>query len=302
MTQFRCSAASAARGEPLAGTASTVRPFLLIQQAGPWGVDALPDSRIPTDLSTALSARCRAAGVRPLLIRRHARRKPQGVRVFAAYADPHEPWLETTTLTHIGEIADLDLVALGRGESPGLTPRTEPVFLVCTHGRHDVCCAERGRPLARALNASHPEQTWECSHIGGDRFAGNLLMLPEGICYGRADADSGPRIAAGHLDGRLDLDHMRGRAGYGFVVQAAEWHLRRELSLTGLADVVLVARSTRGDVTAATFDVVNRGRWLVRVRSDRSEPQLLTCRSPGPQQGLQIQLVSVSPSAGGTPS
>ncbi|MGH8829240.1 MAG: sucrase ferredoxin [Jiangellaceae bacterium] len=286
----------------MAGTASTVRPFLLIQQAGPWGVDALQDSRIPTESSATLSARCRDAGVRPLLIRRHARRKPVGVRVFAAYADPHEPWLETTTLTHLSEVAELDLVALGRGESPRMTRRTEPVFLVCTHGRHDVCCAERGRPLARALNASHPEQTWECSHIGGDRFAGNLLMLPEGIYYGRADADSGPRIAAGHLAGRLDLDHMRGRAGYGFVVQAAEWHLRRQLSLTGLSDVVLVGRSTRGDVTSATFDVVDRGRWLVRLRSDRGAPQLLTCRSPGPQQALRTQLVSVSPAADGAPS
>ena len=45
------------------------------------------------------------------------------------------------------------LAALGAGRSVGLTPEADPVLAVCTHGRHDACCAERGRPLARALAA-----------------------------------------------------------------------------------------------------------------------------------------------------
>jgi hypothetical protein len=39
---FRCSGASVLRDEPLAGTASTVRAFLLIENTGPWGVDCPP--------------------------------------------------------------------------------------------------------------------------------------------------------------------------------------------------------------------------------------------------------------------
>ena len=93
-------------------------------------------------------------------------------------------------LTDIHEVHDLDVEALGAGRSPGLTPHAGPGLRVCTHGRHDTCCAERGRPVAAALAAAHPELTWEVSHIGGDRFAANALVLPHGLYYGRLDADS----------------------------------------------------------------------------------------------------------------
>ena len=44
---FRCSAAALDRGDSIAGTASTVRSFLLVENPGPWGVDAVRDSRLP---------------------------------------------------------------------------------------------------------------------------------------------------------------------------------------------------------------------------------------------------------------
>ena len=59
--------------------------------------------------------------------------------------------------------------SIGIVPSPALEP--EPMLLVCTHGVHDTCCAVRGRPVAAALARRWPEATWECSHVGGDRFA-----------------------------------------------------------------------------------------------------------------------------------
>ena len=63
------------RDEPLAGTASTVRPFLLVENPGPWGVDALRDNRLPDQVKGGLGAAARAAGVRVLFIRRYHRRR-----------------------------------------------------------------------------------------------------------------------------------------------------------------------------------------------------------------------------------
>ncbi|HET7328479.1 MAG TPA: sucrase ferredoxin [Nocardioidaceae bacterium] len=274
------------------GTASTVRAFLLIQQPGPWGEDALADCRLPDALTGELTGRCAAAGVRPLLIRRHGREQPAGVRVFAAYADPHEPWLETAVLDDVSALLDLDLAALGRGRSVGLPRSQDPIFCVCTHGRHDICCAELGRPLARALAQSHPQHTWECSHIGGDRFAGNLLQLPDGLYYGRADAASGPRIASARLAGHLDLENLRGRAGYGFAIQAAEAHLRRHLDLTELGALRLHEHSVDGELTTAGF-AVGEQRWLVTVRCTRAEPTRLTCRSATLRKPLRSEVVSI---------
>ena len=60
-------------------------------------------------------------------------------------------------------------------------PHVHPLVLVCTNGRHDPCCATFGRPLARVLReGAQRDDVWECSHIGGDRFAANIVILPEG--------------------------------------------------------------------------------------------------------------------------
>lgn len=298
---FRCSAQSAALAEPMAGTASTVRAFLLLEMPGPWGVDALRDGRLPDDLSTELERRCERLGVRPLLVRRHGRTRTRTARCFGAYADPHHPWMESTELQHPEEVLDLPLDRLPRGESIGLEPHRDPVFLVCTHGRHDVCCAEHGRPVAAALAASYPQLTWECSHIGGDRFAGNVVVLPDGLYYGRADRQSAPGIVRNHLSGDLDLDHLRGRAGYRFATQAAEWHLRRQIGVTGTRRLRLERERTRDDVTDVVFAVDDGQRWRVRVRAGRGEPCQLTCRSERPRRPLRFELLGMEPVEGTDP-
>ena len=122
-----------------------------IENAGPWGTEALRDARLDERVRDGLWARAAAAGVRVLLVRRH-RGSPArtGTRVFAAWADAADPWLETGTLERAEQLLDLDLEALGRGRPTGLARTEEPVFCVCTHGRHDACCAELGRPAAAA--------------------------------------------------------------------------------------------------------------------------------------------------------
>lgn len=275
---FRCAGASVLRDESIAGTASNVRAFVLVEHPGAWGLNALRDARLPDGLGNHLLLSSHAAGVRVLLARRPDRSGTADVRVFAAYADPVAPWLESATFSDIHEVLDLDLTALGRGESLGLEPTTQSLFCVCTHGRHDACCAERGRPVAAALEAAHPEETWEVSHIGGDRFAANLVVLPHGLYYGRLDAAAALGVAGSHLAGGLDLDHLRGRSGFKMSVQAAEIGLRRQLEETALDAVRLVGASRAEDVTTASF-VVAGTTYSVRVRSRRGEPERLTCQA-----------------------
>lgn len=278
---FRCAAASQWRDEAVAGTASTVRAYVLLEHPGPWGVDALRDARLPEGLGEALRSAAAAAGVRVLLVRRPGAR-PDGSGeswVFAAHADPHAPRLEAGRVGDLRAALDLDLAGLASGGTSGLAPHEGSLLCVCTHGRHDACCAERGRPLARALAAAHPAETWEVSHIGGDRFAGNMLVLPHGLYYGRLDARTGLAVAGAHSSGQVDLDHLRGRSGHPMPVQYAEIALRRELAETGLGTVRLVRRSTTDGVTEAEFAVAG-ATYAVRVRTTRG-PDLarLTCRA-----------------------
>ncbi len=277
MTNFRCSVASSARGEAAVGTASTVRAFLLVEFPGAWGLDALIDSRLPADVKDHLRHQSRRYGIKTLLIRRHGRHTPDGIRIFAAVADPVSPAMETALLPHLSDLLALDLAPLGRGETLGLSPHPDPVFLTCTHGRHDMCCAELGRPIAAALSTSHPELCWEVSHIGGDRFAANVLVLPDGLYYGRVTAaDAGPLVER-HLAGHLSLDLLRGRSAYPFAVQAAEWFLRKETGMTATGGPRLKSRESADSRWTVEFADAGDRRWRVRLTVARQPEQRLTC-------------------------
>jgi hypothetical protein len=292
---FRCSAASLAVTEPLEGTASTVRTFLLLENNGPWGVDALRQGRLDPEVGRLL-VDLETRGVRPLLVRRpRHRHRRDAVRLFTAHVPSGR--LETTELNDARELMDLDLTALAAEGTAGLAPHSNPLFLACTHGRHDACCAELGRPLAAALAAVAPEETWEASHIGGDRFAPNVLVLPYGLYYGRLLPAEAEDFAAAHRDGRLDLEHLRGRSSYPFAVQAAEIHLRRRLDHHAVEPLTLVSRGREGEVTTVIFEVAAT-RWTVRVRTTRSSPAQLTCRSTSPSAAPSHTLLDIEPRSG----
>jgi hypothetical protein len=133
--------------------------------------------------------------------------------------------------------------------------------------------------VCAALAAAHPDETWQVSHIGGDRFAGNLLVLPHGLYYGRVDAAAGIAVAGAHLSGHLDLDHLRGRSGWAMPVQAAEIALRRQLDETAVDAVRLVERRADGADTRVVLEVAGR-RWAVEVHTTTGpDVARLTCRA-----------------------
>lgn len=250
--RFRCSVAAAP--EPLAGTAPNDPAYLLIEYTGHWGKKALAESRLPESVRAGLADDSARSGVRVQLIQRHRRSKPSsGIRVFAVYAGPQAPWTETAVLYSPEQLLDLDLEALAGGCSQGLEPHDEPLFLVCTNGRRDACCAELGRPLVAALDEAWPEQTWETTHLGGHRFAGAMLTLPHGLSYGRVTAEAGLEIAARAQRGELELTHLRGRTAYPGAVQAAEVAILERLGDCRIDTLEFAGAHADGDLTEVTF-------------------------------------------------
>jgi hypothetical protein len=264
----------------------------LVEYAGPWGANALRDARLPDGVGRSLRRRERELGVRVLLIRRIGRRPSERSSCFAIHTGPERPWMEQTDLGDLREVMDLDLDALGRGASVGLTSVDAPLFCVCTHGRRDPCCAERGRPLALALSTGFREETWESTHVGGDRFAGNLIAFPHGFYFGRVEPERAVGIASAYRTGNVDLEHLRGRACRPMDVQAAEHFLRRARELRHVDDVLSheVVRSTAG--TEATF-TTSIGTLRVGIRRTWGPEELLTCHSQTGERPPRFELVGI---------
>jgi hypothetical protein len=242
-----------ARGDSMVATASTAARWLLIEQPGAWGRDALTQSRFDARVGPLLARRSRAEGVRLLLVRRPGDRLADSGRRWA-YADGR-PGREGLWWSVRAD--DADILEAPWDGSVG-EPATGPVYLVCTHGGHDACCALRGRPLARAMPAAGPASVWECSHLGGDRFAANVVVLPHGFYYGQVPDDGGELVAA-HERGRVALPWLRGRAGLPMPAQAAQHAARSSLGLLGVDD--LPVRAVR--LLAASGDGVER--WEVTL-------------------------------------
>jgi hypothetical protein len=271
----RCSVRALARGDSGVATASPAQRWLLIEQPGPWGVDALRQSRFDAAVAPALAHRARVEEVRVLLVRRPGDRLADSRRRWA-YVDGR-PGREGLWWAVRG--SDAELVDVPWDGTAG-EPAAGPTYLVCAHGGHDACCALRGRPLARALPA---DDVWECSHLGGDRFAANVLVLPHGFYYGQVPGD-GAELVRAHTEGRVALPWLRGRAGCPPPVQAAQHAARGELALHGVDDLppLGVRRlAPAGDVERWAVTLAGpHGDVLAEVEGRPSEAaSRLTCRA-----------------------
>ncbi|MER5951826.1 sucrase ferredoxin [Streptomyces sp. NPDC001904] len=276
-SRFFCSDAARFRADPLAGTAPYGSTWILVEYRGGWppnGFDGLP---LEPETKRLVFAAAQALRARILLIRRHGRRPADGPRRWAVLRygtdGAHRQTWGTWT-------RDEDLLGIVTALAEPGDPGGPPVVLVCAHGLHDACCAVRGRPVGRALSERWPDLVWECTHIGGDRFAANVVVAPDGVYYGNLDAASSVEVVEDHLADRVHADHLRGYTNLFPPQQTAVAAVLGRFGPAGRHHYVI-------EETVRDTD-----RWLVRVtsraprspvhdidvRSYRTPPRQLTCR------------------------
>lgn len=292
-----CSAISLAWGEPLVATASIVRNWLLVEHPGAWGPVALRDSGLPAHLSDGLAALSAEHGLRVLLIRRPVRPDDSSRHCFVAHTGRRRRWIEERVVDDLDELLTVDFSPMRRGDLVGFGDlRARPLYLVCTNGRHDQCCANLGRPVARALHGLRDGMVWESSHYGGDRFAGNLVCLPHGLYFGRLSPEDAGRVVDGYEAGVIDLDHYRGRAGEPFAAQAAEHFLRVREGLAGVDDLLVTRHRPQGHgVVEVRFDGPAGRSYDVRVQVlPADHARQLACRSSTEARPPTYALIDVN--------
>jgi hypothetical protein len=267
-----CADLSRENDEPLAATASRIDNWFLIEYRGLWARDALTGSGLSDQVKQHLRDQVRSVPhARLLFVRRPDRRGKPELVAFTATSRPGETAVTRTEFEAYDDLRGIDLLA---GAST-----TNPLFLVCTHGKHDPCCARYGRPLYEALRDElEPDWVWQVSHIGGDRFAGNLVCLPEGLYYGRVGRETAGAVLDEHLERRILMANYRGRSIYTFPVQAAERVVRERTGLFGIDDLVL-ERVERGSESTRVAFSAGAETYEVLVEQELGDLTQLTCSS-----------------------
>lgn len=294
---------SAHRGDPMLGTAFPASRVLLVEQPGGWGAAGLAASNFDPTIAKRLIGNLGLHGVRVLAIRRPGRTAAPQRRSWG-FADCRPGFRAVVwgTFDNDRELLLLDPETVLAGRVPTgeelRGPAALPVFAVCAHGTHDVCCAIQGRPIAAALERLRPGQVWECSHVGGDRFAANVLVLPDGQLYGRVPESAVDDVVAAAESGRVVAELLRGQVGLAPAVQAALAYVHRSSGPYRIADLVVRAAETAPDGTEHVHLSTPAGRLTVTVAVESGDTALLTCRAVAPSTPLVYRPVSAISDAG----
>jgi hypothetical protein len=276
---FFCSEYARAASETLIGTAPYVKRWLLIEYPGTWASDAIDGST----LAPAVKQHLAHCGAKVLFIRQRYEADSR-IAVLIVENSETSPRIYSRWLSSYDELIDMDMTG---------DPVDGPLYLVCTHGTHDKCCAKFGLPFYRALSEAFPLETWQCSHVGGDRFAANAIFFPEGIYYGQlgwADAQNSAKM---HQKGLLNMHFYRGRACFSHVLQAGE-HLIRLSS--GILRIDALRYHSHEQRSPNSWCVRFSGEGqLFEVEFERrtsAELRFATCRAMKPTHAHEYRLLS----------
>jgi hypothetical protein len=284
-TEERCALRAQLRGDPMIGTAFPAARMFLVEQPGSWGRDGLRDSDFDRTVAQRVVQRAHEAGLRTQAIRRPGRVAAPDRRSWAVA----DTTLESVVWGTFGDDAELlDVPLDAKADSD-----TAPVYLVCTHSKHDACCALRGRPVAAALDELRPGRVWETTHLGGDRFAANVLVLPSGLLYGHVPVEAAEGFVAAAESDQVLSGLLRGRVGHPPAVQAALAHAYDRLAVLNRRELDVVSSVRSGEETlvriASPF-----GEHDITVRAERVDQEGLTCSNPGPNWYVRYRPVDIA--------
>ena len=292
----RCSEVARELDEPLIGTAPRARAWLVIEQSGPYGFSALTESHLPEQVRGVLGAVPKDSRTTVLLARSVGHHADEHIpethrRFWFAHVSPGGVRMRSGIL----DLMDLlrpDLIEMLAAASQGQLPpwgtrSTEPLLLLCTNAKRDLCCAVESRPLADSLagDPAYADRVLEVSHLGGHRFAPTALLLPTGHVFGRLDGASARDVLDAAATGDLGaIDHHRGRSSLSRPAQAAEHAVRRANGVRDLDSLDALRRFGKqvapapldwsGEDGIADVEVRHRdGRaWQVLVHRSTLEP------------------------------
>lgn len=292
---FYCSDLSRGASEKVFGTASIGEVWILIEYPFGWGVKALDDSNLSPAIKAHLKQTIKTIPRSRVLFIKQDRVCSETISLFVVRCREREPFVVKFELEDYRRLMEIDFVEVAAENlSSGGSVMNEPLYLVCTHGRRDKCCAKFGFPLFKSLREEDEQTVWQSSHVGGDRFAANLVCFPHGLFYAHVSEESGKEIMKEYREGHIHTQKYRGRACYSHHVQAAEFFARTESGISRIDDLRRMdsARIDKESWQVRFFERTRESVHSVKVSRIISDFQnFITCHSTESQRVPQFRLV-----------
>lgn len=267
-----CSEYSRSVGDQLQGSAKLADTWLLIEHRGTWERDALLG--LPDLVRDRLKSLQHAqSAIKVILIRRSDARDTTPLNVFRASSNGSCHKLAHFQIDTYTDLLSVDPLTHGK------ECQNQSLFAVCTHAKHDLCCGKFGNAIYRALKNISPNNVWQASHLGGCRFAPNLLVLPFGLIYGWIDLSEVKEIAEVHQRRDLYLPKLRGRSSYEPQTQAAEYHIRAKTQNLEIDGLSLLSEAGTGPDDWTTVFKMAQSNCLYQVRVYIDQPGISTFKS-----------------------
>lgn len=291
-----CSVQSKEAAEKTFGTASMGDAWLLLEYSRPWGAKAFNESALPNAVKIHLSGVLKSVPRLRVLLIKQTRKVKAPLSLFVVRSRESLSSILKYEFFEYEQLLDFDFgSALAGGSPAGTTPWEGHLFLVCTHGKRDKCCAKFGIPIYKTIRTLVGEPSvWQCSHVGGDRFAANVICFPDGIFYGHVTEENAKLIVEEYDQRRIVLRNFRGRSCYSYPVQAAEFFARHETGFRRISDLKFLTYVPLkpNEWRVRFFSEVDAKIHQVSLRSHLSEFQnRLTCHSTEPRSVVQYSLI-----------
>lgn len=247
---------------PLFATAPYYRHLFLLELNEPFQHDALADSSLPDAVKQHFATQLANIPAAKLLCIRQPHTTNGSLRLL--YAPVHSKQVYVYHFEDYSELLSCSLVAWIEQANMFSELADPNMFLVCTNGKRDQCCAKFGIPIYETLlETVDKAQVWQCSHLGGHRFAPTLIALPQHHCYGYLSVDTIAAFVDLHQQGKIAMEYWRGYCGHIPAVQAAAYFLRQHQHSFDYEAVLLK------NYSPAEKEATHRAEWAMAATGEQ---------------------------------
>lgn len=286
---YFCSAASRYFKEQLNGTAANSAVFILIEYNSPFPAK-VTEANIDKEWLKKTQQLAKAHNGKVLLVRN---KTSNAESCKITFVDCNKCSYFTISTT-ADKYTAVDMSALLAADET--VWQNDPFFLVCTNGKKDKCCSKFGLPVYKFFESFNTDvPVWESSHVGGDRFAANVVAMPYGIYYGHVAVEDVGHILVRTLLKKIYKNNYRGLSRRSFFEQSIECYVRDHLRNYDIDfDIHIHLIEHLDDYYKVEIKAGAHSTFIMELtRETIAYPHLLTCTSTKPENIKKFHLKSL---------